>query len=260
MKHEHLTLVTLSFLIAVGVYCHQNRPVMAAVKTTPAITEAVVVLEQTMVRPALPADICSIPLEQAIAYTPSPESLAEVARIEKVCEREEKLAALESMEPEELADVYCRYIRSDNKSLREGPALTIACAYATEEMKYGFPRGLLAAITLRESRQQNDAVSSEGAYGLMQVQVPTAFDAAKRLGFIKVSAKAKDWPKYRKWLITKLKDPSFNIKIGANVLDHYLKLNNNKLKAALHQYSHGATHYSDRIFARMHTIQARIME
>ena len=246
-------------LVAGGVYCRANNgAVLAATKTAPTAIDAVVVLEQTMTRPALPADINSIPLEPAISFEPTAESIAQVERLEQDRQQDQKLAALEGMEPLELSEVYQRSIMRDNRHLNADSALAIGYAYAIAEKRYDLPNGLLFSIVNRESNHRAAAKSSEDAIGLMQVQVPTAFDAAKRLGKISAKAKPKDWPKYQKKLVVMLQNPKGNIELGANTLHHYLHLNHGSLTATLKQYSHGARDYNGRIISRMKKIQAEI--
>jgi soluble lytic murein transglycosylase-like protein len=136
----------------------------------------------------------------------------------------------------------------------------VALAYAEEEFKYNLPKGLLVAIGYRESSQRPNVVSKAKAYGLIQVQVPTGFDAAKRLGQISSKAKPSDWKKHRTKLVAMLKDPRCNIELGSNTLSNYLRRSNGNLEKALAKYSNGAKDYSGKIIGRMRAIQAHIMK
>jgi len=167
--------------------------------------------------------------------------------------------ALENMDPMDLADVYAKFIRRANSRLSEEEVELIAGLYAEQEFDHGLPPGLLLAIGYYESKHQPKAVSNKSAYGVMQVQVPTAFDAAKRLGYIDSSRRPHEWKKFRSQLRADLSDPVFNIEAGAETIRHYLEKNRGDLSEALREYSCGATNYASRVISKMHEVQNFVM-
>jgi len=249
-------------LVAVGVFFRANcATVYADVK--PVAADAV---SQSEVSIPNVADIeiffnhnQPISLVPALAFKPVSEEPVASSLVTTDSKTDPK-DILESLEPSELAEVYTHFIQRDNYLLNKEAVWQISCAYAEEEFNYGFPRGLLPAIGSHESHQRSNVVSPCGSHGIMQVRVPTAFDAAKRLGKIPSKTPDKEWPKFTARLIKLLKDPKSNIELGANTLHKYLKESRGNLKLALARYSNGASNYSGPIIGRMNAIQAKIIK
>lgn len=167
--------------------------------------------------------------------------------------------ALENMDPMDLAGVYAKFIKRANSRLSEEEVELIAGLYAEQEFDHGLPPGLLLAIGYCESKHQPKAVSNKSAYGVMQVQVPTAFDAAKRLGYIDGSRRPQEWKKFRSQLKNDLYNPAFNIEAGAETIRYYLERNQGNLSLALEQYSCGAKNYASRVIEKMYEVQKYVM-
>ena len=76
--------------------------------------------------------------------------------------------------------------------------------------RYNLEEHFLMAVINAESRYDKDAVSSQGAVGLMQITKPTAEWIAKSMGD-------------KSFTVDKLNDPETNIKMGAWYIDNLSK-------------------------------------
>ena len=172
--------------------------------------------------------------------------------------------------------VYAKLIRADRPHLSAKTAEEWAASYLQAEIANGLPRGLALAIGHVESWHDPKAVSSAGAIGLMQIQLPTATDFAPKAGVWKKPvpprlskqasryAKAKAEKAYQaernraaKELAQKLVHPASNIKVGAKVLASYIR-REGALPQALKKYSGGAVGYHRKVSSYRKMILAEL--
>lgn len=92
--------------------------------------------------------------------------------------------------------------------------------------KYGIDKNLVYSLIREESRFKTDAVSHAGAFGLMQLIMPTAKDMARDTGEEEITRE-------------KLFSPEVNIKLGARYLHLMLKRFGGDIVAALCAYNAG---------------------
>jgi soluble lytic murein transglycosylase len=111
-------------------------------------------------------------------------------------------------------------IRTTDEKLK-----TIANSVYEESQKYAIDYRLILAVMKVESNFKNEAISTKGARGLLQVKPSLAKYIAKDTG-IQVEE------------VTSLHEPEKNIKIGVNYLSKLLDMFEN-LTSALHAYNAG---------------------
>lgn len=216
-----------------------DGPISASVKTEPEIK-----ITASRFQHLLPPDPLPV-----VAVQPEPVPTTQPAPVEPTKPEQPKSV-----------EVYKDFILEDNPKLGQKLALKLAQKYDELEKKYELPVGLLTAVASQESRHKPTAVSSKSAHGLMQVQVPTAFDAAKRMEIIPAKTNPKQLYKHRDKLARMLKDPLTNLELGANTLAEYLDRSDGNIRSALSKYSNGAKKYYDPIRADMRELQARISQ
>jgi hypothetical protein len=214
-----------------------DAPISASVKTEPEIKITAARFQHLLPPDPLPV----VAIQPEPAPTPQP-------------------AIVEPAKPEQpkSVEVYKEFILEDNPKLGQKLALKLAEKYVELEKKYELPIGLLPAVASRESNHKPSSVSSKGAYGLMQVQVETGFDAAKRLGHIPTKTKPEQLYKHQAKVVRMLKDPQQNVELGANTLANYLERSKGNIKIALAHYSNGAGNYYGPIKEQMREIQSRL--
>lgn len=170
------------------------------------------------------------------------------------------LVNLELLSPQEVINVYVAFIQRDNHRVSDAEANRWARDFEKWESHYKFPRGILVAIAHTESWHDPNAKSCAEAYGLMQVQYGTGQGVAKRFGlwsepkFIKPAKNKKEArervrqvEKFRENLISILKNPEHNIRMGAFVLHYFLVKEKGNWSKALARYSGGAKNYEKKV-------------
>lgn len=161
--------------------------------------------------------------------------------------------------------VYTELILQDQPTLTLQTARDWAQVYREEETKNNLPCGLILAVGHVESAHRPKVCSNKGAYGIMQVQVPTGKDFAKKLSLWH-EPKPKELPKKSNWKQKKLAEKAFaaeqrqadkklvktlctpktNIQIGSKVLATYIEWEGS-LPEALKKYSCDATDYGQKV-------------
>lgn len=172
--------------------------------------------------------------------------------------------------------VYAELILKDQPTLTLQTARDWAQVYREEETKNNLPCGLILAVGHVESAHRPEVCSNKGAYGIMQVQVPTGKDFAKKLSLWQ-EPKPKKLPKKANWkqkklaekafaakqkqadkeLVNKLCTPETNIQIGSKVLATYIEWEGN-LPEALKKYSCDATDYCQKVAQYHETVLANL--
>lgn len=130
---------------------------------------------------------------------------------------------------------YMRYMQTKFKVSPELSRRIVSSAYS-EAKQVGVSPQLLLAIMERESGFQPNAKSSVGAVGLMQVMGKYH---AHKLGTPNVD----------------LTHPETNIKLGAKVLQEYVKLAGGNLQRALKNYSGGARNYANKVLGTYQSLK-----
>jgi len=174
---------------------------------------------------------------------------------------------------------YANFIRMDNPSVDEATARQWAQYYLDKENELGLDIGILPAIGYVESNHRRSAKSNKEAYGLMQLQIKTAREWAKRLKIHEEpKIKMKKLPKgasksevkkaqqefaqkrtnAEKELVRVISKPKVNITLGAEVLDCYLHEANEDLDKALVRYSYNATDYPQKVAAAREKVMAAL--
>ncbi len=117
------------------------------------------------------------------------------------------------------------YLKGKMRSTSDEKIKTIANSVYEESQKYAFDYRLILAVMKVESNFRNEAISSKGARGLLQVKPSLAKYIAKDTGIHMEEA-------------TSLHEPEKNIKIGVNYLSKLIDMFDN-LASALHAYNVG---------------------
>jgi soluble lytic murein transglycosylase len=102
---------------------------------------------------------------------------------------------------ERITSQITQHLKNENSTMEDSRAKRIASALYEESNHYGLDYRLVLALMKIESNFQHDAVSSQGARGLLQVKPSLAKFIAKDLGI--------KWDGHRT-----LDEPGMNIKIG----------------------------------------------
>lgn len=138
----------------------------------------------------------------------------------------------------EARELYVIYsvVKAEMADLRDSSAWAIAKTILEESTKHSLDPMLVLAVINVESSFQHDAVSMNGARGLMQIR-PLVGDALAK------EAKLKRWEGEKS-----LDDPILNIKLGVYYL-HLLKKSFRDLKLALTAYNWGPTRLSEELEA-----------
>ncbi|MFA6594075.1 MAG: transglycosylase SLT domain-containing protein [Candidatus Buchananbacteria bacterium] len=170
------------------------------------------------------------------------------------------LAGLEFLSSQEIVNIYVDFIQQDNPLVLDAKANKWATMFEQWERHYSFPRGILVAIAHKESWHNPNAKSCADAYGLMQVQYATGQEVAKRFGlwsepkFDKPAKNKKEAQerirqvkKFREKLINILKNPEYNIRMGAFVLHRFLIQEKGNWPKTLARYSGGAKNYERKV-------------
>jgi soluble lytic murein transglycosylase-like protein len=113
----------------------------------------------------------------------------------------------------------------------------LARSIVEESRRHAHDVTLLLALIHVESRFDHEAVSSQGAQGLMQIR-PIAVSALVEEARIPRSAADAD-----------LKDPAVNVRLGASYLAHLIELFGD-LKVSLTAYNQGPTRVRNQLAAR----------
>lgn len=148
---------------------------------------------------------------------------------------------------EDVVKAYVAFILSDNPKVKVETAQQWASSYFDNEEVRGLKHGIMPAIGHVESRHKPSAKSKKDAHGLVQIQRETGRYWADREG-IRHQPKARK-AKGEKDLIWVISKPDINIRLGAKVLDVYLKEANGDLDQALSRYSGGAVDYARKVRA-----------
>lgn len=192
------------------------------------------------------------------AYSPKPMGLlvsSEVSVATLLIRTVSELSQPQSIEAEvkeRIIGLYAEVIRTDNADVNEAVAQQWAKLYFDTEQEYDLDPGLMLAIGRIESEHQPQAKSGSGAYGLMQIQLPTAREALNSLN--------EPRPKSDKELIKQLFKPEVNIKLGAVVLDSYREIAGGDLDGALKLYSGGSRRYVAKIRKEQQKINGALEE
>lgn len=134
---------------------------------------------------------------------------------------------VEGSEVTELLKIYS-ILKSQRTNLSDGSTWVISDAILEESKKYSIDPALILAVISVESSFRNDAVSSKGARGLMQIRPFVASSLAREVNL--ATWEGED----------SLYDPSLNIKLGVFYLS-YLKKSFRDLRLALAAYNWGPT-------------------
>ncbi|MFA6525967.1 MAG: lytic transglycosylase domain-containing protein [Candidatus Buchananbacteria bacterium] len=174
---------------------------------------------------------------------------------------------------------YANFIRMDNPSVDEATAMQWAQYYFDKENELGLGIGILPAIGNVESNHRRKAKSNKEAYGIMQLQIKTAREWAKRLNIHEeLKIKMKKLPEgasqsqikkaqaelekkradAEKELVRIITKPKVNITLGAKVLDCYLQEAGGDLDKALNRYSYNATDYPKKVAAAREKVIAAL--
>jgi soluble lytic murein transglycosylase len=120
-----------------------------------------------------------------------------------------------------------RYLRGKGISTTDEKLKTIANSVYEESQKYAIDYRLILAVMKVESNFKNEAISSKGARGLLQVKPSLAKYIAKDNGMEVTEVTSRS-----------LHEPETNIKIGVNYLSKLIDMFEN-LTSALHAYNVG---------------------
>ena len=118
-----------------------------------------------------------------------------------------------------------QYLKGKKIPTTDAKLKTIANSVYEESQKYAIDYRLVLAVMKVESNFKNEAISSKGARGLLQVKPSLAKYIAKDTG-MQVEE------------VTSLHEPEKNIKIGVNYLSKLIDMFEN-LTSALHAYNVG---------------------
>jgi len=164
---------------------------------------------------------------------------------------DESASGSEESSEDKVVETYCQFIQEDNSDLSHDSARMLACRYQEEEKKYGFKQGLLLAIGHVESGHKPEAVSSEGAKGIMQIMPATGEEFAEKMGIWQKPCPRKTPPDIRRAAKKELEkivsNPGTNIQLAANILDSYWTESGKNLDKALQRYSGGDREYPNRV-------------
>jgi soluble lytic murein transglycosylase len=131
------------------------------------------------------------------------------------------------------------HLKAENISIEDGTARTIARVVYEESVHHGLDYRLVLALMKIESNFQDDAVSSKGARGLLQVKPSVAKFIAQDAGI--------RWNGHRT-----LDEPDSNIKIGIHFFSQLIKDFKN-INLALKAYNMGPTRVKELSFESTQT-------
>ena len=120
-----------------------------------------------------------------------------------------------------------QYLKGEKIRTTDARLKTIANSVYEESQKYAIDYRLVLAVMKVESNFQNEAISSKGARGLLQVKPSLAKYIAKDTGM-----------QVEEVTSLSLHEPEKNIKIGVNYLSKLIDMFEN-LTSALHAYNAG---------------------
>ena len=120
-----------------------------------------------------------------------------------------------------------QYLKGEKIRTTDAKLKTIANSVYEESQKYAIDYRLVLAVMKVESNFQNEAISSKGARGLLQVKPSLAKYIAKDTGM-----------QVEEVTSLSLHEPEKNIKIGVNYLSKLIDMFEN-LTSALHAYNVG---------------------
>lgn len=128
---------------------------------------------------------------------------------------------------EDITSKITQHLKEENISIEDGTARMIARVVFEESAHYGLDYRLVLALMKIESNFQDDAVSSKGARGLLQIKPSVAKFIAQDAGI--------RWDGHRT-----LDEPGSNIKIGIHFFSKLIKDFKN-IDLALKAYNMGPT-------------------
>lgn len=158
----------------------------------------------------------------------------------------ESVGFTDAKQASELLKIYS-VVKSQRADLRDSRAWDISNTILEESRRHSLDPLLVLALINVESRFQNEAVSTKGARGLMQIRPIAANAVVKELISIEkgINGAIED-PLDPSNLHLDLDDPILNIKLGVFYLNS-LKKNFRDLKLALTAYNWGPTEVRNRL-------------
>ena len=159
----------------------------------------------------------------------------------------ESVGFADAKQESELLKIYS-VVKSQRADLRDSWAWDISNTILEESRRHSLDPLLVLALIKVESRFQNEAVSTEGARGLMQIRPITANAVVNELVSMDkgVNGAIEDSLDLSSLHPLDLNDPILNIKLGVFYLNS-LKKNFRDLKLALTAYNWGPTEVRNRL-------------